>query len=365
MATFAPFGGFLGAGKTTTLLAAARRFSAEGRRVAVVTNDQGRDLVDTRLARAEVARVSEVTDGCFCCRFEDLAAVVASLLDDDVDVVLAEAVGSCTDLRATVVRPLRRDHGDRLRVAPLTAVVDPDRYRLFARAWDVGAESDLAYLYAHQLAEADVIAVNKIDTVPEDRLPALLADVGRRYPAARVVPYTAARGEVTELLAALADPVADTVEDPELDYDRYAAAEAALAWLNHAVTLTAPRSGFHPARWATTALATLSSACASAGALVGHAKLSLDTPGGLVKASLTEAGREPRLDVTGPALASGGRAAFNLRIAWTPEDLDRAAADAVRAADLACGTQTAHEPGTPAFRPAYPRPTHRITAGHR
>ena len=153
-------------------------------------------------------------------------------------------------------------------------------------------------------------------------------------------------------------------EDPELDYDRYAAAEAALAWLNHAVTLTAPRSGFHPARWATTALTTLSSACASAGALVGHAKLSLDTPGGLVKASLTEAGRTPRLDVTGPGRASGGRAAFNLRIAWTPESLDRAAADAVRAADLACGTHTAPEPGTPAFRPAYPRPTHRITAGH-
>jgi G3E family GTPase len=362
MATFVPFGGFLGAGKTTTLLAAARRLSAEGRRVAVVTNDQGGDLVDTRLARAEVPRVSEVTDGCFCCRFDDLATVVTSLLDDGVDVVLAEAVGSCTDLRATVVRPLRRDHGDRLRVAPLTAVVDPDRYRLFARAWDAGAESDLAYLYAHQLAESDVIAVNKIDTVPEDRLPALLADVHRRYPAARVVPFAAASGEVAELLSALAGPVADTGEDPELDYDRYAAAEAALAWLNHAVTLTAPRPGFHPARWATTALATLSSACASAGALIGHAKLSLDTPGGLVKAGLTEAGGAPRLDVTGPGRASGGRAVLNLRIVWTPEALDRAATDAVRAADLACGTHATPEPGIRAFRPAYPRPTHRIPA---
>lgn len=363
MATFAAFGGFLGAGKTTTLLAAARLLSAQGRRVAVVTNDQGRDLVDTRLARAEVTQVAEVTDGCFCCRFDDLAEVVTGLVADGADIVLAEAVGSCTDLQATVVRPLRLHHGDRLRIAPLTAVVDPARYRLFARAWDTGADSDLAYLYAHQLAEADVIAVNKVDTVPADRLPAVLADVSRRYPAARVVPYSAGSEQVAELLTALEDSVAGAIEDPALDYDRYAAAEAALAWLNHAVSVTAPAPGFRPARWVTTALETLSAACATAGALIGHAKISLDTPGGLVKAGLTETCQAPRFDLTGPDLAPGGRAAFNLRIAWNPEDLDRATAEAVRAADLASGTHSTPETGTPAFRPAYPRPTHRISAG--
>ena len=60
-------GGFLGAGKTTTMLAAARLLEARGERVAVITNDQGTDLVDTRLAQLvgeRECRVAEVTGGC-------------------------------------------------------------------------------------------------------------------------------------------------------------------------------------------------------------------------------------------------------------------------------------------------------------
>lgn len=363
MATFVPLSGFLGAGKTTTLLATARHLSARGHRVAVVTNDQGSELVDTRIARVAAERVAEVTGGCFCCRFDDLAEVVTELVAGGADTVLAEAVGSCTDLRATVVRPLRAYHGDRIRVAPLTAVVDPDRYRLFARAWDLGAESDLAYLYAHQLAEADVIGINKIDIVSGERLAAVVADVARRYPRARVVPYSAGNDQVADLLAALDRPYDDLTHDPALDYDRYAAAEAELAWLNHAMTVTAAdATGFDPARWATGALIALAATCERAGVLVGHAKVALDTADGLVKAGLTAAGEAPRVDLAGPGRTATARAVFNLRIAWSPEELDRAAAEAAQAADTACGTRSVAEPGSGAFRPGYPRPTHRLPA---
>ena len=42
-------GGFLGAGKTTLLWQAARRLTAKGLRVGLITNDQAPDLVDTGL----------------------------------------------------------------------------------------------------------------------------------------------------------------------------------------------------------------------------------------------------------------------------------------------------------------------------
>ena len=45
-------GGFLGAGKTTLLLAAGQRLRRMGKRVGIITNDQGGELVDTRFARA-------------------------------------------------------------------------------------------------------------------------------------------------------------------------------------------------------------------------------------------------------------------------------------------------------------------------
>jgi G3E family GTPase/AcrR family transcriptional regulator len=364
MVTFVPLGGFLGAGKTTTLLAMAGQLTKAGRRVAVVTNDQGDDLVDTRLAKEAIGRVAEVTGGCFCCRFDELADVVTALVAEGADTVLAEAVGSCTDLRATVVRPLRRHFGDRLDVAPLAVLVDPWRYRLFARGWDTGAESDLGYLYAHQLAEADVIAVNKVDTVSDERhLAAMLSDISARNPSARVLTCTAVSGGITDLLSAIGLPAADQAQDAPLDYDRYAAAEASLAWLNQAVTLTTEGpTGFDPARWAVTALAALSRACDAADVLIGHAKLTLETPDGLVKAALTEAGAAPRLDLPGPIRAETGLAVVNARLVCSPADLDRTVASSIAAANDACGTTSAASPGTPAFRPAYPKPTHRISA---
>lgn len=351
-ATFVPVSGFLGAGKTTTLLAAARELRARGHRPAIVTNDQGRDLVDTQLARTVIDAVGEVLEGCFCCRFEDLTAVVSGLVAAGADVVLAEAVGSCTDLRATVVRPLRAHHGASLTVAPLTTVVDPLRYRTFAREWSAG--SDTAYLYAHQLAEADVLAVNKTDLLMSR---GLVTDIARRNPSATVVPYSARSGEVGTLVDLwLAGAVPDRV-DEALDYDRYAAAEAALAWLNHEVTVTGP---VNPARWARVALATLSRTCATAGALVGHAKLSLTSADGLTKCSLTAAGNAPSMDLPGPPAADAARAVFNLRVAWPPAALDEACVAATAAANESCGTTSTATPLPASFQPSYPRPTHRL-----
>jgi G3E family GTPase len=346
-ALFVPVSGFLGAGKTTTLLAAAHELRRRGWSPAIVTNDQGRDLVDTQLARTVVDRVGEVVDGCFCCRFEELASVVTELVAGGADVVLAEAVGSCTDLRATVVRPLRAH----LRVAPLTTVVDPLRYRRFARSVD----TDTAYLYAHQLAEADVLAVNKVDLIGPG-LGSVLADLRRRNPAARLVPYSARSGEVAALVDLLCEAEVADRPDEELDYDRYAAAEAELAWLNHEVEV---RGTFAPGRWAMAALSALSKECA--GVLVGHAKVTVSSADGLAKASLTGAGEVPSLDLPGPTSATVASAVFNLRVAWSPAELDRACIAAVAAADRDCGTNSSAAIAPAAFQPAYPRPTHRVS----
>ena len=65
-------GGFLGAGKTTLLPRAAALLRDGGVRAAVITNDQGEGLVDTRAARAAGFEAGEVAGGCFCCRFSEL-----------------------------------------------------------------------------------------------------------------------------------------------------------------------------------------------------------------------------------------------------------------------------------------------------
>ena len=103
---FVMVGGFLGAGKTTTLARLARHYLARGQRVGLVTNDQAQDLVDTNSLRAQGFPVQEVPGACFCCRFDDLMDRVQELQESErPDVILAEPVGSCTDLVATVVQP--------------------------------------------------------------------------------------------------------------------------------------------------------------------------------------------------------------------------------------------------------------------
>src|ERR1700682_5867932 len=100
---FALIGGFLGAGKTTAMARLARFYTSRGQRVGLVTNDQARDLVDTNSLRSQGFPVEEVAGACFCCRFDDLVIKVGALeTAQHPDVILAEPVGSCTDLVATV-----------------------------------------------------------------------------------------------------------------------------------------------------------------------------------------------------------------------------------------------------------------------
>jgi len=98
-------------------------------------NDQGENLVDSALGRTLGLTTTEVTGGCFCCRFDQLAATTISVVERQaVDVVFAEAVGSCTDLSANSHPSAARLLGERFAVAPLTVLVDPARLRELQQA---------------------------------------------------------------------------------------------------------------------------------------------------------------------------------------------------------------------------------------
>lgn len=357
MARLVVLTGFLGAGKTTTMLTAGRLLGRRGHRVAVITNDQGTDLVDTRLAEAVVPDVSEVTGGCFCCRFDDLADLVTELLDGGrADTILTEAVGSCTDLQATVIRPLRARYRERLTVAPLTTVVDPARFDALA--------GDLGYLFDRQLAEADVIAVNKTDTLPRAELDALLDRIRGRHPSAGVLGYSASTGANVEELVSRwtgSRPSSPAV-DLDVDYDRYAAAEAQLGWLNQTWQVSAA-DGFPARRWAHVALDSLSTTCARRGHVIGHAKLAVQSPAGLIRMSVVAAGEPPRHEPTGSEDPSVAHATvlFNIRAACPPRDLESLLRTAALDADLAVGAAARPGPAR-AFAPSYPRPVHRLPA---
>src|SRR6185503_1191509 len=125
-ARYIMIGGFLGAGKTTAVGKLARELSEQGYRIGLITNDQGRNLVDTTMLRSQGFATEEIPGGCFCCRFNSLVDAAERLTASSrPEIFIAEPVGSCTDLAATVTYPLRRLYQDNFTVAPISVLVDP------------------------------------------------------------------------------------------------------------------------------------------------------------------------------------------------------------------------------------------------
>src|SRR6266567_1695455 len=244
-ARYIMIGGFLGAGKTTCLAKLAQQLTARGLKVGLITNDQGSELVDTAMLRSRGFATEEIPGGCFCCRFDSLVDAANRLsAATRPDVFIAEPVGSCTDLVATVTYPLRRIYGDHFSIAPLSVLVDPVRAR---RVFDLesGARfsEKVRYIFRKQLEEADVIALNKCDLLDPAQGRQLREKLAGEFPRAEIFEVSARRGDGVEtwfqhILAA--EQNARMAMD--VDYERYAEGEALLGWLNATVRLDSSQS---------------------------------------------------------------------------------------------------------------------------
>jgi G3E family GTPase len=241
---FVMVGGFLGAGKTTTLTRLARHYMSRGQRVGLVTNDQAQDLVDTNNLRAQGMPVEEVAGACFCCRFNELVDRAGRLEEHErPDVILAEPVGSCTDLVATVIQPLKDLYGQRFGVAPYAVLFKPSHgLRILRNEQGGGFSPKAAYIFRKQLEEADAILINRIDELSPPALAELSELVASQYPSTPLLRVSARTGQGFEEVIELLDQDGNFGQRIlDIDYDIYAEGEAELGWLNSSVHLRAAR----------------------------------------------------------------------------------------------------------------------------
>ncbi|MDD5350373.1 MAG: GTP-binding protein [Chthoniobacteraceae bacterium] len=366
-ARYIMIGGFLGAGKTTAVSRLAARLSARGLRVGLITNDQGANLADTALLRSRGFATEEIPGGCFCCRFNSLVEAARNLTASTrPEVFIAEPVGSCTDLAATVAYPLRRLYGAEFTLAPVSALLDPVRaLRILGLEPGPAFSPKVAYIYKKQIEDADLVVLNKADLVDAARLECLRAALASAYPGKEI--HTVSAREETGLDAWFDRLTRDeqTARNAmEVDYAVYAEGEALLGWLNATVQIAAPGGTFDADRLLAWLAAEIQRGLRTREAEVAHLKMTLSPDGGvgggIASINLVRNDAVPELAFHLEDPVVSGQLIVNLRAEAAPEDLA-----AVLRAALALLPRTF--PGLSAalehlehFRPGKPNPTHRI-----
>jgi len=360
-------GGFLGSGKTTALAALAKRLIERGMRVGFITNDQSENLVDTIIVRQMLTDlgvpVEEVVKGCFCCKFDELIEHVEKILTHNPDVLMGEPVGSCTDFVAAVANPIKIQYRDTFRFAPFSIMVDPERVRsLILKESPSDFPEDVAYLFGKQMEEADTIVLNKIDLLTGKEVNRLISAIGDRYPGKKLMAVSASKDlGMDEWLDDLISgrPGANTVLS-QIDYDRYASAEAVLGWLNAAVKLTADGS-FDAGRFMASLAIRLRDRFKVEKGEIGHLKFVLTSAGKSIWANLTQLAAEPAIGGEKIDPLSRGTLIINARVRLEPENLEAIVRDTLDKLSNEMAVQSVID-DLQCFSPAYPEPPHIIRA---
>lgn len=353
-------GGFLGSGKTTLLKQVARRMSQRERNVGLIVNDQAPGLVDTAILSGCSCCVKEVAGSCFCCDFHAFEAACQSLIDLGAEIIVAEPVGSCTDLAATILQPLKERRQD-IDVAPFTVLVSPDRVREALGETESSLHVNTLYILRLQMAEAGRLLLNKID----------LLEAAERAELKRLLRGAFPQREIDEVSAQTGGGVDEWLDQVlagggagshvvEVDYDRYAEGEAALGWLNAVIHLesTETDADFLPA--AIELMSALHHTLRESRTEVGHVKLVVEAGGEQRTANLTNLHDEVLVSNRTPLRGTAATLILNARVQAAAEFLESIVREVISRL-----SGPAIRASTTEFRcltPGRPQPTYRYPA---
>ena len=351
-------GGFLGAGKTTLLWEAAQRLMKQGLNVGLITNDQAPELVDSKLLSLNNLKVAEVSGSCFCCNFNGFTDAIQSIRNEAAtDVIIAEPVGSCADLSATIMQPLKQYWNRELQIAPLSVLADPTRLDSILDGEDAGLHPDAAYIYRKQLEESDIILINKTDLLNDVQLADLKQRTAEAFPSATILSVSAISGSgINEWLEQVTSRQDAGKRLVEIDYDIYANGEAVLGWLNGTVYLRGKQTDWDA--FTKMFLSDLAEKLDEDNLPVGHVKVIAENEKKFIVGNIT--GTSQTLSLRG-SVKEGDyiKLIINARVETSPENLDRIVRETLD--NLCADKYTTEVLAWRYLQPGRPQPTHRFT----
>lgn len=289
-------GGFLGSGKTTTILGLGKYLGDKGYKVAIVVNEIGEVGVDGDVISRYGFNTKEITNGCICCSLKmDMRYTVTTLHKNfNPDVLLIEPTG--------IAFPnLIKEEVSRLDLpdttfAPLVTLIDGSRFKYLMK--------EMKHFSTRQIEDAEILVINKVDLIKPIAFPIIETSVNQLNPKATIMKLSAKTDDdmFREFVdVVLSDPTfcLETVDRPTLeDADSIACS---------GVATYASEFGIIGDISAETANSIVNDIINSVKdnviklnpEFVGHIKLFLEHGSGVVKASITASHEIPQIENIG------------------------------------------------------------------
>ena len=215
--------GFLGAGKTTSMLAFARSINARWGKAAILANDLGAsNIVDADFTATSDVLTTSIAGNCICYQHENLVDKLRQLVAGGATVIFSDIPGCGIGALDHVYLQL------------------PERLRMLMEGeGDLNLPAEMRFLLDAQMAEADLIVLNKVDLLSSAEVEKRLALIRTLHPDTPVMTMSARTGEGVDAVVDYLMTHEAAAEHREIGYgsEAFMAAERLLSWYNRRVFL--------------------------------------------------------------------------------------------------------------------------------
>ncbi|MEO6188348.1 MAG: GTP-binding protein [Ginsengibacter sp.] len=353
-------GGFLGSGKTTAISNAAMYLQQNNLKVGVITNDQGLQQVDAEFIKSQDIPSNQISNGCFCCKYDDLEKSIKSLVETvNPDFIFAESVGSCTDLAATVINPLLTFNPDQYEIV-FSCFADVRLLIKFLQKQKSIFYDNVNYIYGKQLEEADIIIINKIDLLTEVQLAAAKLLIEEAYGGKTILYQNSLLTESIQHWLSVCNDFQNPLCRPalDIDYEVYGAGEGELAWLDEEIWIVTKNKKAMPAGYIL--INKIYGQIIKQGYAISHLKFLINDGCEQKKISFTSIPANPVQCEDDHLKTDRVIILINARIQISPALLQQTIEQAIDETEMETKCKII-ENSLSVFQPGFPRPTHRIT----